>query len=276
MKKFTVLEKAKLNITLDVFSKEGELHPIKSFCVPINLADKITVKKRKDGAITLKEKGIKTGLPFLQNNAVKAAELFIKEKGAPGVDIIIDKKIPLSSGLGGSSADVSGVIKCMEKLFNKNATDLLPRLSSDASFTYYSLPALISNKGEKVEPLSLDFHGYALIITDKAPILSKDCYKKFDEMQTETSPITDKVIKLIKQKKPFYSEMKNDLQAPALKILPSLSEKLIDLEKAGALKSQLSGSGSSVFGLFEDKKKLINAEKQLKKKYKNNLIKVKY
>ena len=276
MKKFTTKQNAKLNITLDVFEKNGEFHPINSFCVPISLCDKITVKKRKDNKIILKEKGIKTGVDMQKNNAYRAAELFLKEKGGTGVDIIVKKNIPLSSGLGGSSADVSGVITCMEKLFNKSGVDLLSRLGSDTTFTYYKKQAVLKGKGDFVEFTDFNFNGYALIITDKTPILSKRAYNIFDEMEKRPLPCTDKVIELLRENKNCYSLFKNDLQEPAISILPILSEKIENLDSVGSLKSQVTGSGSAVYGIFKDEKSLNKAKRQLRKKYKNHLIKVKF
>lgn len=277
MKKITVKQCAKLNITLDVVGVKEEYHLIESFVVPINLMDAVTLKKRKDDKITLKQKGIKLDIPSEKNNAFKAAELFTREYKTNGVDIILNKKIPASSGLGGSSADISAVIKGMQKLYNvKGAEKHLSRLGSDTVFTYYNKQAIISGKGEKIEFTDFNYSGYAIIITDESPIFSGECYKKFDELKLNPLPCTKKVVELLKTGQDATEFMKNDLEIPAIKIFPKIKENLTSLLNSGALKAQVAGSGSGVYGIFKNKKERERAYKKLKTKYGKNLLRVEF
>ena len=117
MKNIVINAPAKVNFTLDVLGVEENYHKIKTLVSTIDLYDKITIKKRKDSRIKLVMKGIKVDCEITENNAYKAAKAFIEKYKTLGVDIIVNKKIPVGAGLGGSSADIAGVLNAMEGLY---------------------------------------------------------------------------------------------------------------------------------------------------------------
>ena len=136
MRKVKVKIPAKINITLDVLDKTPDgFHDLKSLVASINIYDKITLKKRKDVFISLKEKGNVTGLQE-ENNAYKTAKKFMAKYDTPGVNIVIDKKIPIANGLGGSSADIAGVLIAMKKLYKVDCdlSELASELGSDVCY----------------------------------------------------------------------------------------------------------------------------------------------
>jgi hypothetical protein len=156
MKKITVKIPAKINLTLDVVGVRDGFHDIESLCVGVNIYDKITVKKRSDKLVTLKEVGIKAGCEVQNNNAYKSAILFMQTFRTSGVDIIVDKSIPVGAGLGGSSADIAGVLLAMQKLFGvkKDIKPLADSLGSDSGYMLSVRPAIISGRGDKVIDLN--------------------------------------------------------------------------------------------------------------------------
>ena len=117
MRKVKVKVPAKVNLTLDVLGLDGGYHSLKSFVASVNVFDTITVKARRDGKITLENRGVDVGCDITDNNAYKGAKSFIDTFGTCGVDIVIDKKIPVGGGLGGSSADIAGVLNALNRLF---------------------------------------------------------------------------------------------------------------------------------------------------------------
>ena len=118
MKKITIKAPAKVNLTLDIVEKKRKYHAISSLVASIDLCDEITIKERKDRRINLDMKGIKMDCDLTENNAYLAAKAFVDKFSTMGADIKIVKNIPLSSGLGGSSADTAGVLRGLKELYN--------------------------------------------------------------------------------------------------------------------------------------------------------------
>ncbi len=109
---------AKLNLTLAVTGVRDGYHMLDSLVCTVDMFDLIKLKRRKDKLVSVEMHGRGTEtLPYEKNNAVKAAEAFIKTFDTCGTDIKIFKNIPVGAGLGGSSADISGVINGMARLY---------------------------------------------------------------------------------------------------------------------------------------------------------------
>ena len=117
MKKFKAY--AKINLSLNITGTENGYHMLDSVVTTIDVFDTISVRKRKDDKITLTMKGVGANLLLdeRQNNAYKAAALFKQTFDTKGMDITVVKRIPLGGGLGGSSADVAGVLNALKQLF---------------------------------------------------------------------------------------------------------------------------------------------------------------
>lgn len=270
---------AKINLTLDVKKTDGEYHAVRSLVCSVDIFDTIILKSRKDGLITLKEKGIKSGCSITDNNAVKSAVKYMKETGSNGASITLKKGIPVGAGLGGSSADVAGTLILMEKLYKKNA-DILSLANSLGSDTGYMLNGglkVLSGRGDIIDDVDANFDAYFLIITDKTSVSTKKCYQLFDE-EKEVKGCTDLAIDFLKDGDTdnFYKVLKNDLYKPALNLLGALKEKILDLKKSGAKTALMTGSGSAVYGIFANEKQRDFAYKALVKKYGKSLIKAKF
>lgn len=279
MKKITVKIPAKINLTLDVVGVSGGFHDIESLCTGINIYDKITVKKRSDKLITLKETGIKAGCDTLNNNAYKSAVLFMQTFRTSGVDIIIDKSIPVGAGLGGSSADIAGVLLAMQKLFGvkKDIKPLADSLGSDSGYMLSVRPAIISGRGDKVIYLNEKINLSLLVIKEDFGILAKDCYKTFDDLPDKPSVATANAVDMLHlgDKTAFVSALKNDLYLASKILRPELEENILALKNAGAISSIMTGSGSAVYGVFSLARDRNKAYKTLYPKYKDKLIKAK-
>ena len=157
MKRVKIKVPAKINLTLDITGVKDGYHHLKSIVSSINLYDTITLIKRNDDKITLLEKGIESGCDTQKNNAFKACKAFINKFGTTGVDIVLNKKIPVGGGLGGSSADIAGVLNGMKKLFGIDGSvkDLADELGSDSRYMLEGGWAVISERGNKVKKLKI-------------------------------------------------------------------------------------------------------------------------
>ena len=254
MKKVKVNAYAKINLILDVTGVEGKFHTLKSLVCSIDLADKITLIKREDGQINLKEKGIITDCDFHDNNAYRAAQMFVKQYKTNGVDIILDKRIPLGGGLGGSSADIAGVLKGLKRLYGTQGDvgEIADKLGSDARFMLNGGYALMEGRGDKITSLNITKQFYLLILSHPQQVTAKECYGEY---------------------KAFLSNLKNDLYSASVKICPRIEFNLYDLKEVGS--AVMTGSGSAVVGVYLTKKQRDFAYKHLKKIHGDRLIKAK-
>ncbi len=276
MKKITVKANAKINLTLDILGVSGGYHLLSSLVCSIYLSDIITVKKRKDNNITLKNKGIEIDCSLIDNNAYRAARLFQKTFATSGVDIMINKKIPLGSGLGGSSADIAGVLNAMKKLFNveEDLGKLANELSSDAYYMLKGGYALMSGRGDKVKWLNANKKLYFIIFQDSESVSTRACYKRFDELNISPENCTEQALKAFKNNdEKFFEIIKNDLYSPAVTLNRNIELNLIALKNAGAKTAIMTGSGSAVIGVFNNKKERDKVYKILLGRFGNKIIK---
>lgn len=267
---------AKVNLTLDVLGIKDNYHMLESLVASITVFDAITLIKRKDKRVTLKCLGLNPGCHVSENNAVKAASLFIKTFGTKGVNIIVNKKIPVSGGLGGSSADIAGVLNGMKKLYNVDADvkPLADALGSDAGYMLTGGYAVIKGRGTEVEKLKITSSLPLLLISSTGAISAKNCYKKYDQMNLPISNCTAAAVKFLQDGdiNGLASVMKNDLQLPAEDFI-DLRLPLLALKEVGALKVMVTGSGPTVFGVFSSNAARDNAYKKLAPLFMKRVIK---
>lgn len=278
MKSIKIKVPAKINLTLDVLgTDEKGYHVLSSLVSSISLFDEVIIKKRKDKKINLKEKGIKCGCSVLDNNAFKAAKLYLKDCLDAGAEITLKKKIPVGGGLGGSSADIAGVLKGLESLYNFKAElkDLANALGSDSAYMLNGGWAIMRGRGEKIEKIDCSLKLYLIVVKEQESISAKNCYKKFDEQKKVFFPATERAIECLKNQDfdNFINSLKNDLTESAVLYLPAIKDNIETLKSAGAKTALMTGSGSSVYGVFLTEKDRNAAYKKLPEHLKKNAIK---
>lgn len=277
MKKVTLKTPAKVNLTLDILGVAGGFHDIKSLVTSISIYDSITVKKRSDSRITLTMQGIPFDCDMFDNNAYKAAALFKERFETCGVDVVIKKGIPVGGGLGGSSADIAGVLNAMEKLFNtgKKMLPLANELGSDSGYMLQGGYAVISGRGDKISYKDIDKKLYFIIIPEKKSVSARASYKAFDKQGKIYKPCTSACEKALKENdfNKYISLAKNDLFSPSAEIVPEIQGNYFALKRAGVPLAMMTGSGSCVYGVFENEKERNKAYKKLFPLYGKTLIK---
>lgn len=277
MRKTVIKAPAKINLTLDVLGVENNYHQIETLVSTIDLYDKITITPRKDSHINLVMKGLAVDCPITENNAYKAGKLYMDKVSSTGADIVIEKNIPCGAGLGGSSADISGVLNGMQKAYKKDADllELANALGSDSGYLLGGGYAILSGRGEKITKTDIDKKLYLIIITEDKPVSSRASYKTFDKLGKNYKPCTKKAEKALKENdfEKFCSVIKNDLYNASCQIVENIKVNLENLGKAGAMARVMTGSGSAVIGIFNDKKQRDKAYKKLLPLYETRLIK---
>lgn len=269
----TVREKAyaKVNLCLKILGARRGYHEIDTLVATVNIFDSLTVTKRKDDKIVVRTGGGFYKLPDKEqdNNAYKAAELFRSTFNTKGVDIVINKRIPVAGGLGGSSADIAATLRAMKKLFDVDC-DLKPLADSLGSDSGYMLTggfARLCGRGEIVNFLPLnDVKLHLLIATPKTGVNTSACYAKYDELKIDDNNFSvDQTIKNLSEaifkKEDFY----NALYAPAKMINPEIERVYGLIERLSPSATFMSGSGSSVVGIFQTKELCEWAKDKLKR-----------
>lgn len=271
MKKIVIKTPAKINLTLDVTGANGGFHQLKTLVASIDVYDKITLKARRDKKIKLSCRGIKVGCKNKDNNAYKAAELFVKEFGTCGANIKIKKGIPVGAGLGGSSADIAGVLVGMKKLYPADG-DLLPlanALGSDSGYMLSGGFAVLEGRGDVISKKKVDVPLYLIIITEKQGVSAGKVYAEFDKMNLIPTPCTAAALNALAQKdfEKFVVIAKNDLYAPSKKFVPQMENNVYALKKAGAPLAIMTGSGSAVIGVFNKERERDKSYEKLRALY---------
>jgi 4-diphosphocytidyl-2-C-methyl-D-erythritol kinase len=277
MNEINISANAKINITLDVLNKRDDgYHNVKMIMQSINLCDMINIKKTKE------DMTLKTNYNFLptdENNlAYKAAKIFFEETGInkEGVEIYIEKRIPVAAGLAGGSTDAASVLIALNKLFHTGLkfdqlTKIGEKLGSDVPFCMLGGTALAEGKGEILTPLR-DIPETCIVLA-KPPIhvSTAEVYGSLVLEKITGRPDTERVIDYINKQdingiaKNMYNVLEA-ITANKFKIINKIKNIMIG---NGAIGSIMSGSGPTVFGIFEneasaykvvDKLKLVTPE----------------
>ncbi len=271
---------AKINLTLDVLGKrEDGYHLIKMIMQSVSLYDIVTVTKTNEG-ITLS-----TNLHYLpinsDNIAYKAAKLFFEYTNITdcGVNIEISKRIPVGAGLAGGSSNAAATLKALNVLFNthlskKELCSLGEKLGADVPYCILGGTMLAEGIGEKLSKLPHMPDCTILLVKPAFSVSTPAVYKKFDSYTIFEKPDTDAVIEGLKNEdlEKLVSGMGNVLEAVCLdqhKVLGVIKEEMLEL---GAMKSQMSGSGPTIFGIFTSYNDAYKAKEVLRKKYKSAYI----
>lgn len=278
MKKVKVKVPAKINLTLDILGVKDGYHIIDSLVVSVDVYDTVTVKPRKENLLNVTFDGIPVGIAHKNSNAYYAAEKFRKEFSTGGADITIKRNIPVAAGLGGSSADIAGVLSAMKKLYKvkRDISFIANDLGSDAAYMLKGGYAVIKNRGEQVEPLEnikRDF--YILIVLGKSGVSAGDSYKTYDKINKTYAKSTPIAVKLLTENDAdnFLTTLKNDLYEGSCAILPEIKQTAERLKEYGA--AVMTGSGSAVYGIYKTKRCRDKAYKALFSEYGDRLIKAK-
>ena len=272
MKSIKLKAYGKINLGLDVLGKRDDgYHDLDMIMQSVDLHDVITITKNDSGEITVKSSTSK--IPNDKSNlAYRAAKLLMEEFNIEkGVEIEIEKNIPISGGMAGGSADCAAVLKGMNKLFKLKLTEqqLMARgvrLGADVPFCIMGKTARAEGIGEVLTPIPNKLKGYLVIAKPPISVSTGFAYGQIDKVKIKNRPNTEGIIDAVKE---------NDLDSLAKTICNVFEEVTIPehkeikeiktkLKDCGALNAMMSGSGPTVFGIFEDKKKAVEAIDRIK------------
>ncbi len=262
----TIKAPAKVNLVLRVLGQQPNgYHDLFMIMERLSLADEITLAEIPSG-IELEQAGgpADSGMIAENNLAYRAAKAFIKATGEQrGVKIHLNKQIPIAAGLGGGSSDAAAVLKGLNQLWKKYLTPydlsaIAVKLGADVPFFCFEGPAIAEGVGEKITVLPNLPKLYLILINPGFSVSTPWVYQQYDRLflnKTKGLELTANAKDA--SRRPLFTKyqdvaagLDNDLEMATVKSYPEILEIKEFLLSKGAAGALMSGSGPTVFGIF--------------------------
>ncbi|MEE4257854.1 MAG: 4-(cytidine 5'-diphospho)-2-C-methyl-D-erythritol kinase [Bacteroidales bacterium] len=240
---------AKINLGLHVIRKRDDgFHDIETVFYPIKMHDSLEIMPAAEHSLKL----YGPVLPRGENLVTKAYRLLYEKYDIPPIDVHLLKHIPTGSGLGGGSSDAAFTLLMLNEMFELGiSTSGLKKhaalLGSDCTFFIENKPAIASGRGEILDCIELDLSGYRIELSHPGiHVSTPEAYAMVRPVDHRPS-----LREIIHQPIAEWKEnLLNDFEEPVFKKYPAIRAAKEELYAQGAIYAAMSGSGSSVFGLF--------------------------
>ena len=265
---------AKINLGLDVLGRrENGYHDVRMVMQSVYLYDNVRLEAREEPGIELS-----SNLYYLPddsgNIAYKAEQMMIEEFHLEGgVRITLDKHIPVAAGMAGGSSNAAAVLFGMNRLFGLELTrqELMERgvqLGADVPYCILRGTVLAEGIGEKLTVLPSIPKCAVLIAKPPVSVSTRVVYVALDSKEIVKHPDIDGLIRALEEGSLKHAAacMGNVLEDVTIPKYPVIREIKQEMMEAGALNAMMSGSGPTVFGLFENKIKARNAQERIRRK----------
>jgi 4-diphosphocytidyl-2-C-methyl-D-erythritol kinase len=242
----------KINLGLSILAKRADgYHELETVFYPIAISDALEILPSAN--LTMTQSGIAVPGDPAQNLCLKAYHLLKKDfPTLPAVQMHLHKNIPMGAGLGGGSSDGTSTLLILNQQFSlglndQQLIDYASQLGSDCPFFVYNKACHATGRGEILKPITLDLSNYQfLLVHPGVHIATAWAFQQLNpNIKSESiqaiieKPITD-----------WKNTLINDFEAPVFKAEPKLSVIKDQLYQLGAIYASMSGSGSSLFGIF--------------------------
>lgn len=271
MDSISIKANAKINLSLDVIRKrEDGYHEVRMIMQSIGLHDDVVINAMDTGIeVTCNRHWVPTGS---ENIAYKAARALMDKCGLKkGIRIKIHKNIPVAAGLAGGSTDAAAVLKGMNMLFSLNLSEkdlmiLGKQVGADVPFCIKGGTMLAEGIGEVLTDIKPFSNVCIVLVKPKIGVSTAWVYNNLNLKNITSRPDTDSLIKAIEDNDLYYiaGNMRNVLESVTIEkytVIKEIKDKLVEL---GALGSMMSGSGPTVFGIFENEQKARYAYQKIK------------
>ena len=251
---------AKINLTLDIIGKrEDGYHELSTVMQSISLCDDIEIKLNDSGRINISCDA--PGVPLDKRNTMyKAAEAVLSRAESPaGADIRLTKRIPSEAGLGGGSADAAAVIRALNKLLDEKLSEtelfeIAAGVGADVPFCLKGGTCLCEGIGEKLTALKPMPDCFIVIVKPEEGVSTAEAYRAVDSFEnTETVRYTPAMLKALDSASICDAAASAGNRFDAALAIPVVRKIEELLTENGALCAVMTGSGSAVFGIFDDK-----------------------
>jgi len=266
---------AKINIFLNVLNRRKDgFHDIETLFSKIDLYDFLVVQKADNFSISVNDKNI----PSDENNIIYKVYNILQKKlnlQLPGVNVKLIKNIPSGAGLGGGSSNAATFLNILNEMFSLNLTpdvklDILSQVGSDTCFFLYDNPMIGKGRGEILTEAPTIPFMHILLVKPNIFVSTAEIYQNLKLKLTSNKEVFR--MRHILSLQDVLKIMNNDLESVAMsryRLLQTVKEEIIN---SGALKAMLSGSGATVFGIFNSSSFLDKAYNYFTRKYPNYFI----
>jgi len=249
----TLLAPAKLNLHLKVLGRRPDgMHELITLMQPLSLADRLVLEPGGEGIrFSCSQAGLQE-----DNLVERAARLWFQAAGRePGVVLRLEKNIPVAAGLGGGSSDAAATLLGLNRLYGEPLArerlhELASRLGADVPFFLYGVTALCTGVGDRVEPWPHFRCWHYLLVNPGVEVSTAWVYGELDLAWT-SRPNLNKIYRPPSGDRPLEEILVNDLEMVTTRAYPELGAIKEGLCRAGARGALMSGSGPTVFGVFD-------------------------
>ena len=270
MDRIAINSPAKINIGLNIIEKRKDgFHNIETLFYPLLLSDKIIISKAELFKFDTNSNELDSSKENLIFKAVDLLEEFTGSKFK--IQIILEKKIPTGAGLGGGSSNAASTLKALIKLYNIKITkeklrEIALNIGSDVPFFLNPVPCFAESRGEKITPIRLSIPNPILLVNPGIHISTKEAFENISPGASEK-----KIKSLTSNESVSISDLiktcVNDFENYIIEEYPVIGEIKRKLYSGGAKLAMMTGTGSTVFGIFENLQKAKWVENDFKRDY---------
>lgn len=272
MTKLELKAYAKVNIGLDVVKRlENGYHQVRMIMQTLSLHDTLTIESCREEGIVLTTDTSALSSPE-DNLVYKAAKMMFEKYGlADGIKIHLQKRIPIAAGMAGGSTDAAAVFRGMNQLYNlklpqEELMKLGVKLGADIPYCIVGGTYLSEGIGEVLTPAPTMPQCYVLVAKPPIGVSTKWVYENLHANELKEHPDIDGMLKAMEENnlKALAAKMDNVLEHVTVRKYPVINEIKQLMEKYGAVRAMMSGSGPTVFGLFATEETMNHAYNKMK------------
>lgn len=252
-----VFPNSKINLGLYVTEKRTDgFHNIETIFYPIPLNDIVEIIGRIDNLpekVLFTNTGITVDCNADKNLCIKAYQLLDHDFSLPHVEIILHKAVPMGAGLGGGSADAAYTLLLLNRMYSlglsqEQLAGYASQLGSDCAFFIYNTPMLGTGRGEILEPVTVSLKGYSLVLVKpNIHVGTAEAYRGV-KLAKPQLPLVEIISRPVNN---WRTLLKNNFEENIFRNHPEIAAIKEKLYNCGAQYACMSGSGSTVFGIFE-------------------------
>ncbi len=278
----TVYAPAKINLYLNIHSRYTDgYHGMESIMLPVGIFDRLTLQvdeHHPSEFIFQCSHSHLINLDNFENILYQAASRFFSalERPFPRLSCSLEKIIPIGAGLGGGSSDAASLLRYLNRFYGhpfskSELCRIASRIGMDVPFFIHSLPALVTGKGEIIQPFNADKGYYCLIIWPELHVSTAQAYQWIDDLTLSRLHLGSKLVAVLKNMNLEESDslFYNDFERVLFPRYPVLKKVKKNMLKYKPMVTLMSGSGSAIFSLFTGADNAHIAYKKLKKIYKH-------
>ncbi len=251
-----LLPNCKINIGLNVVARRADgYHDLETVFYPIPLRDNLEIAPAPDSPAPwkLQTGGIPCGGDAADNLVVRVYLSLAKDFAMPPVEIFLRKNVPMGAGLGGGSSDAAFMMRGLNELFALGLSEeemerRLARLGADCAFFVKNRPAFATGIGDQLSPLPLSLAGrYIVLVKPPVHVSTAEAYAGVTPRRPDC-PLRDAVLRPVEE---WRDTVRNDFEPSVFAAHPEIAAVKRTLYDMGAAYAAMSGSGSTVYGLFD-------------------------